>query len=202
MVKTKLKTTRCAICRHIDRRRIEMSVVGGASVASVAKKFTVHHMALHRHMGRHVDSETKINLIAGPIELHELAERAAAEGMSLLDYLVIIRSTLMNLLVTAAGCGDRTGSAMLAGRVIECLREIGKLTGELHNITHSVTNNTLIMESPIIADLQASILGALREFPEARARVLSEMQRMDAHVRQIEAPMVAAQRAPEVIDAR
>lgn len=41
-----------------------MSVVGGASVASVAKKFAVHHMALHRHMDRHVDRETKINLIA------------------------------------------------------------------------------------------------------------------------------------------
>lgn len=123
--------------------------------------------------------------------------------MSLLDYLVIIRSTLMNLMVTAAGCGDRTGSAMLSGRLIECLREIGKLTGELHNISSlSVTNNTLIMESPIIADLQACIIGALRDFPEARARVLSEMQRMDARVRQIEAPMVAAQRAPEVIDAR
>ncbi len=165
---------------------------------SVAEKFAASHDAVWRHWTKHVSQERRAQIIAGPLKLHELAERAAAEGMSLLDYLALIRSTLLTQFGAAAEAGDKHGVALLAGRLLECLREIGRLTGELRAAGGAVTNNTLILNSPIFADLQGMLLQRLAPFPEARAAVIDGLAALDR--RQPDAALPALIDAPLTIE--
>jgi hypothetical protein len=97
---------------------------------------------------RHVDQQRRAQLVAGPLTLQQIAEKASAEGLSLLDYLILIRSTLMARFLAASDCGDNQNTALLAGRLTECLRLVAQVTGELSRATSTVNNNTLIMASP------------------------------------------------------
>jgi hypothetical protein len=92
----------CVVCKHPERARIELMRASGATLDTIARKFNVGRDSVWRHYGRHVSNETKAYLIAGPAKLDELAQRAAAEQLSLLDYLSIIRSALMSLFQQAA----------------------------------------------------------------------------------------------------
>jgi hypothetical protein len=81
----------------------------------------------------------------------------------------------------AASVGDNNATGVLAGRLTEVLREIGRASGELGSMAaNNITiNNTTIMNSPVFATLQANLLQALAPFPEARAAVVAALQRMD-----------------------
>jgi hypothetical protein len=60
-----------------------------------------------------------------------LAEKAAAENMSVLDYLAIMRSRLMRQLNAAAAANDNPGVCRASQTLLAVLQEIGKLTGEI-----------------------------------------------------------------------
>lgn len=157
-----------------------MALVSGVSRRSVAKKFGVSADAAWRHLKRHVDQSRRAQLVAGPLSLQQLAEKATAEGMSLVDYLSLVRSTLMARFLAAADCGDNQNVAMLGGRITECLRLAAQVTGELSKATATVNNNTLVMASPIMADLQSMLVRTLQPYPEARAAVLSGLEELSA----------------------
>lgn len=195
MAKRAIRPKACQVCGHLERHRIELLQVGGASLDSLAKKFGVSRDSVHRHMRNHVDPEMKANYLAGPVGLHNLAQRASEEGVSLLDYLSIIRSTLFRQFDAAASTGDVNGTVSISGRILEVLREIGKLTGELTKLAPNVQiNNTLVMQSPAFLELTTTIMVALRPFPEARAVIISELQRID-DLKRVEVP-----RAPKTIE--
>src|SRR5262245_48049112 len=59
-----------------------------------------------------------------------------AEGLSLLDYLSIVRSTLLSMFQASAQVGDSRGASVTAGRLLQCLSEIGRITGELGRISN------------------------------------------------------------------
>lgn len=163
---------------------MELMAVGGASLHAVADKFNVPYDALWRHTKNHMSAERKAQLIAGPLKLSELAARAAEEGLSLLDYLALIRSTLLTQFTTAAEAGDKHGTATIAGRLIECLREIGRLTGELRSAAGgtNVTTNVMVLNSPAFAELQTMLLQRLAPFPDARSSVLAGLRELDARL--------------------
>ena len=71
---------------------------------------------------------------------------------------------------------------MLAGRLTEVLREIGKLTGELGTMAGAARNQrrSHLLNSPLVANLQASMLRALAPFPDARVAVVAALRAMDA----------------------
>lgn len=167
------------ICQHPDRHRIEITLAGGAAQRAVARKFNTSRDGVQRHWTRHVTAARKAELIAGPVKLGELAERAAEEGLSILDYLALVRLSLLSQFTAAAEAADRNGAAMLAGRLLEALRDIARLTGEIRATGINVTNNMLILSSPIFADLQAMLLQRLAPFPEARAAVIEGLAALD-----------------------
>jgi hypothetical protein len=70
----------CAVCRHPERARIELLRAGGASYDSIGSKFGLHRDAVWRHWRDHVSPERKAQLLTGPVQLHELAERAPNQG--------------------------------------------------------------------------------------------------------------------------
>jgi hypothetical protein len=86
----------------------------------------------------HIDEAERAALIAD-LPMKELALQAAQEGVSLIDYFKVIREVLMRQLLTAVDSGDRIGTASLSGRAIECLKELGRVTGEISNLTSFTT---------------------------------------------------------------
>jgi hypothetical protein len=166
----------CTICTHEKRYEIELALVSGVSTRAIAKKYAVSRDAAWRHHTNHVPVERRTQLVAGPLKLTELAQKAADEGLALIDYLSMVRSVLLSRFLVTAETDDRPGTAMIAGRLLECLRIMAQLTGELTKTTASVTHNTLILNSPLMADLQAMLIRTLAPFPEARAAVLSGLE--------------------------
>src|SRR5271154_6122954 len=141
---------RCHVCAHSRRHEIEMAHVAGCSLDAISKKFStddipLHRAAIHRHVKNHMDSIDRASYLAD-IPLIELASRAAKEGMSLLDYFGLVRSTVIQQMLVAAGTNDGNRTAILAGRATEVLVQIGKITGELANMASLIinTNNSIV----------------------------------------------------------
>jgi hypothetical protein len=117
-----------------------------------------------------------------------LPQRAAAEGLSLLDYLSILRSTLLSMfqakprrLVTPRRIRHRWS-----------LTEIGHITGELSRISNggvTVTNNVMVLNSPAFAQLQTVILQALAPHPAARADVILALRQLETEPEPLAAPL-------------
>jgi hypothetical protein len=161
---------RCQVCRHKERYRIELVLSGGATMRATAKRFGVDYMAVRRHWLTHVPDDRRAALIAGPTKLSELADRAADEGGSLLDHFIILRNTLYRRLDASDEAGDANQVASLSGRIVEVLREMGRLTGDLSRGGVSITNN--FFAAPQFAELEAALIEALAPHAEARTAVI------------------------------
>jgi hypothetical protein len=170
--------TACRVCRHADRARIELMAVSGVSHVTIAKKFGISRFSCDRHLLRHLSEVRRAQLVAGPLRLHELAERAADESMSILDYLSMLRSTLLHQFLACSEAGDSQSMSTLSGRLLECLRLLAQLSGDLTQATSTITNNTLILGSPIMNDLQAMLIRVLRPYPEAARAVMEGLEQL------------------------
>jgi hypothetical protein len=173
-------SARCAVCNHPELYRVELALVSGASNRAVGEKFGLHKQALWRHLKRHMSEERRAQLVAGPLKLTQLAQKAAEEGMALIDYLGMVRSALLAQFFAATEVSDRQGAALLSGRLLECLRIMAQLTGEIGRTGAQITNNTLIMSSPLMAELQGMLIRTLQPYPEARAAVLGGLEELSA----------------------
>jgi hypothetical protein len=175
-----IKAARCSICSHPDRVLIEQTRIAGASLDTIAAKYNVSRDAIWRHMGKHVSEDLRAEYLAA-VPMKDLAAKAAAEGVSVLEYFSIIRATLMTQFQLAASVNDKHATATLAGRLTEVLRAIGHISGEMGSMAaNSITiNNVSIMNSPVFATLQANLLHALAPYPEARAAVVAALRQMD-----------------------
>jgi hypothetical protein len=190
------KPSTCAVCRHPERERIEALRASGAGLDSLAKKFRLHRDAIWRHWQNHVSPDLKVQYLAGPATIAELKERAVAEGGSILDYLGILRSVLMGAITASAEAQSAFTLAALSGRLVEVLREIGKITGEIERLNPSVnvTNNVAIFSSPQMIELQSGLLAVARAHPGARADIVALLRGLDAKA---EAPKLAG---PQMIE--
>lgn len=175
---------RCSICSHSDKWRIELLKAGGASGEAIAEKFGISPYALHRHWHNHVTADARASYLAGPADIAKLHERATAEGESVLDYLRIVRTSLMSALAACSEAGDARGVAIVSGQLIAVLDKLGKITGEIAQIAGSVTNvNVAVLQSPEFARAQAAILRALAPHAAARADVVAALRALDADPR-------------------
>jgi hypothetical protein len=201
-MKAKSRNTRCQICRHDERTRIELMRASGVSLDVIAQKFGVGRDAVNRHWHSHVSDQMKASFLAGPLQLEELAQKAADTGMSVLDHLHAIRVVLFSHLTTATEAGDGQLASNIAGRLTHTLETIARISGELGalatNTTYNITNNNLVLtQHPQFMRLQASLL-QLAPFPEARRAVVAALNELDQGT-----PPAKALPAPtrEVIDA-
>jgi hypothetical protein len=171
----------CAVCTHPDRTRIELLRVSGIPLRAIAEQFGVSKDSVHRHFLSHVSQKRRAELVAGPAKVEELANAAADESKRLLDYLGIARSVLFNQFLNAAEAGDRNGVVSVAGRLLESLREIGRLTGELRQLSGvTINNNTLnIVSSPQFLTLQEGLLTIARRHPEAKGDIIGLLRSLD-----------------------
>ena len=182
---------KCTICAHPQRYQIELAIVSGVSRRAIGKKYGLSSDAVWRHGRNHVPPERRTELVAGPLKPAELAQRAADEGMTLLEYTSMVRNTLMARFLAASEADDRTGTALVAGRLLDCLRLTAQLSGELTKAGATVTTNIAILQSPLMADLQSMLIRALSPYPEARAAVLRGLEELSARSLQ-SAPLPAS----------
>jgi hypothetical protein len=177
-----LKSRTCAVCRHPERARIEALRASGASLDSLARKFKVHRDAVWRHWQSHCSPDLKIQYLAGPATIAELKERAAKEDGAVIDYLTTLRSILMGAITANAEAGSATTLANLSGRLVEVLREIGRITGEIERLNPgvNVTTNIAIMSDPRIIELQSGLLTIARTHPAARGDIIALLRGLDA----------------------
>lgn len=171
-----------------------MARISGASLDSIAATFGVHRDAVWRHCTKHVTDEQRSMYLAD-VDLTALAARANAENMSLMDYLAIVRGTLMAQMQAAAGVNDRSSTAALAGKLNETLKLIGQFTGELMKISPAnITNNSIVfMSSPLYAELERMLITTLSGHPDALAKVVDGLRALEAKA---PAPDMAAIAAP------
>jgi hypothetical protein len=176
----KITKARCTICRHPERARIELARVSGVSLDSIAESFGVKRSSIWRHMTDHVSDNDRAQYLCD-VDLKNVAERANAESLSLLDYLAIVRSTLLQQMQMAAGLNDRSGTAALAGRLNETLKLLASLTGELlrlnpHTINHNVT---VFMSSPLYIELEQMLIATLSDHPAALSKVVDGLRQLE-----------------------
>jgi hypothetical protein len=176
----RLKPRTCQVCRHPERERIESLRASGASLESLARKFKVHKDAVWRHWRDHVSADLKTHYLAGPATIAELKERAALEGGSILDHLTILRSILMGAITASAEAQSAFTLATLSGRLVEVLKEIGKLTGEIERLNPGITvTNIAIMSDPRMIELQSGLLMIARKHPAAREDLIALLRGLD-----------------------
>jgi hypothetical protein len=172
----------CKVCRHPDRWRIELLRASGATLDSLAAKFNLDRDAIWRHWTRHVSTEAKATYLCGPADMDKLAAKAAQEGDSVLDYLKMVRSSLVAQLAIMNEAGDARGAGYIAGQLTKTLETMARVTGELGDLARSVTinnNNVQILNHPGFAQVQATLLRALAPYPDARAAVVAALRGLD-----------------------
>jgi hypothetical protein len=174
----------CTICRHEHRALIESTRLAGASLDTIAAKYSVSRDSVHRHMKSHVPDDLKAELLAS-VPLEQLAAEAAREGLSVLQYLALTRSTLTRQMQLAASVNDHHATATVARALNETNRLIAGITGELSTIAArnsiNITNNLVLHEHPEFVRLRAGLLRALGPFPEARDAVVTVLLELDGN---------------------
>jgi hypothetical protein len=180
----------CTICKHENRVLIEQTRIAGASLDNIARKYGVSRDAVYRHTTNHVSDDLRAEYLGG-VPLRELAEKAASESISVLQYFSLIRSTLMNEFQLAANVHDRHATSALAGRLNETLREIGRITGEIMRspAVQNVTNTVHFVNSPMFTDLQSMLVRKLAGHPDALAAVVDGLRELES--RSAPRPMAA-----------
>lgn len=167
--------------RHPDRLAIELASLSGMSLDRIAERFAVKRDSIWRHM-KSLDPAYRAALVSD-VPLEEMAARAAKEGLSLLDQLMVLRQSLLHAAIEAKASGDHYAHATLSNAAVNAIREAGRLTGELKNtptITNITNNVAVLMASPLMQRLQTMLATRLGPHPAALAAVLEGLAELEA----------------------
>ena len=127
--------------------------------------FGLHRDAVWRHWRNHVSRELKTQYLAGPGAIEALKLKSIEEGGSVLDYLTILRSVLMGAITASAEAGSASTLANLSGRMVEVLREIGRISGEVAAMPGGVNITLSIHSTPEFPTLADGLLNIARRYP-------------------------------------
>jgi hypothetical protein len=118
--------------------------------------------------------------MGAPIELNRLAERAAREDRSLIEYLGIMRSELMRLFMQAKDSGKVFEASHIAKSLLSCLESIGRVNGQLRSAGITINNvnagtvgsvssgPTLILNDPQVIRMQSMIIFCISALPRGQ----------------------------------
>jgi hypothetical protein len=134
---------RCKVCSHPEKWRLELLKASGAGSEALGRKFGVSADSIDRHWRAHVDDQAKVGHLAGIANLEKLAEKAAEQGESCLDYLRVARNALLTQLGVTAVTGDARTIGYLTGQLVRVLEVIGRISGELGDMASKVTVNNV-----------------------------------------------------------
>lgn len=154
---------KCSICEHEQLEQINMELMSGVSLRTVAKKFNVSHSALHRHKCEHIPHTEETPSALPVVSIEKVAELERRANVLYLD---------------AMHNDDRLNAIRALKEYREIVSLYAKLTGELTKQTQIVHNHLHI--SPEWISLRQTMLSALAPFPEARAALISAISAAEA----------------------
>jgi len=150
------------VCRHADVAEIDRLLITGTPQRRVAARFSVDRSAVQRHAKKHLSEKL--------LQSHKAREMADA------DALAVQAQGLYNAAVGALvkARDSNKGREMLAAcrEARSCLETFAKITGTV------TTGNVVNVNGPVHVEvdrLQAVILDALRDHPDARASVAAAL---------------------------
>jgi hypothetical protein len=116
--------------------------------------------------------------MCGGVKLEELKNKAASESLSVLENLAVVRSVLMRQFLSQAEAGSGQGVSVTASRLLESLRDLAGLSGDLRKLSGiSITNNTTnIYADPDFLSLQEGLILLARKHPNIKDDVLQLLQ--------------------------
>lgn len=150
----------CSVCIHEKRDEIDDLIVEGISNREIGRRFGLGKDAINRHAAKHLPETLKL--------AHANSEGNRAEGLSARIEMLI--SSAEGLLKYGQ---DRTKAQAWAAGLRElrhCLELLARVSGELDE--RPVVN---LIALPEWAELRSLILGALTDYPEAKAAILDAL---------------------------
>ena len=184
---TKPRSTRnsqCKVCcLPADQQAVlERLHCSGASDQSLADRWGMSRWAVARHVKHHLTKARRVELMAGPVKIGNLVDRATDESRSVLEMYQVTRSLLFSRMLAAAEAGDNFGTSSVGRVLIDLLDKLAKLTGELRRMAGiSITNNVLnINSAPEYPDLEAGLLEIARTVPDAREPIITLLAKLEA----------------------
>jgi hypothetical protein len=173
----------CHTCTHESRGQIEFLLARGVPSRQVAERFGLKKDSCARHFRNHCPGGLIAKLkaralrsIAGSnVDLESLRKE---ESEGLIQQVIGLRASLQGLAEQAVALGDLRCAGMLYGKITDLLGLTGRLLGEFAVHERSVTNNLVV--SPDFLKLRASLLVALRPFPEAKRAVAAALSELES----------------------
>lgn len=161
--------TKCSVCYHSERARIDGDLIAGQSLSEIARNYKISTSAAHRHRHRH---------LVGPIaDAAKMRKGAMAQlGGDLLTKISEIEFRARAILNAAEAAGSLTGQLGALRELRETLRLLGQVTKELH--TGPLTINNFIL-TPEWNLLKSTIVNALRKHPDALRDVLAALKSLN-----------------------
>ena len=161
--------TKCTICYHSDRARIDSDLIAGQPLSEIARTYKISTSAAHRHRHRH---------LVGPIaQAAKTRKEAMAQlGGDLLTKISEIEFRARAILNAAEAAGSLTASLGALRELRETVKLLGQVTQQLH--TGPMTINNFIL-TPEWTLLKSAIANALRKHPDALRDVLLALKSLN-----------------------
>lgn len=185
---------RCSICSHEKAAEIDLGLSRNVPVRVLARRYGVGEDALYRHRTNHLSPQLRAQLALGsetPIDLDKLRED---EGSGLIANLVKHRGRILQAMDQAEANSDLSAVARLSGEVHKNLELVAKTLGVLIQ-KHEVSRVSILVSQDYLA-LRATIVQALRPYPEAQAAVASALRAMEADA----AKVISEKQQPKIIE--
>lgn len=170
---------RCTVCESEHRHQIDIGLVHGIAARVLGDRFNLSKDAIYRHATNHLTPAQRAAILAQQkpteIDLDALRER---ESEGLLASLVAQRARLLVKADTAMEFGDTKGSVAAENAITSNLTLVAKLLGQLvqvHDVRH-----TNLLASPDYMKLRATLVEALRPFPDAARAVGAALHRLES----------------------
>lgn len=155
----------CTICRHPQREAIDRALIAGEPYRSIAQQFAASADAVLRHKKEHLPEHLS--------KAQEAAEMAQAGD--LLGQMASLQATTLRILTSAEGAGD---SKLMLSAIKEVRANTELLAKLTHQLSDRPTVNVLVM--PEWMALQATLMEALRPYPQARVAVAERLAALEA----------------------
>ena len=179
-----LQNNRCKVCclPASDQAVLERLYVTGSSFEALSERYGMSRWAISRHCRAHLTKERRIELMAGPVKLGELVNRAAEESNTVLEMFAVERSLLFSRMLSCAESGDTPGLVSTSRALTEVLDKLARITGELRELSGlTINNNTQIniASAPEFVALSTGLLELGRRYPEAKQDIITLLRGLE-----------------------
>lgn len=151
----------CTVCSSPSRHRVDAALVGGETLAAVARRFHVSTHAARRHREAHLSPA-----LARVALEHVADESARAASDAVDDRIESLIGRLEALLSVGEERKSLTAAANVARELRQCLELQARKSGALNERPQVAVVN--VLGDPSFAAVVARLVQALAPWPEAR----------------------------------